>query len=316
VRLSVELAEVSNGMVLWAGAYDAAEPLFFDAQDEIAASIARTLVPRLRDAELRNSRGQRPEHLSTYHLLLQARELTFSLDRAALDQAGNLLHQAIERDPGYAAARAAIANWYSLRIGQGWSADPEADMRALEAMARSAIMLDSADGRALAMLAHNRTTQQREYDEALALIDRALKASPNDAETLMWSSPTFAFIGEPREALQRAQCALALSPEDPFMFRFEHFLSIAHYSSGDYEEAAYWGMRSLRGNPHYTSNLRLTAAALVGLGRQAEARPLVEKVMELQPGFRLSPSIARQAFRDDRVREQLARQLAEAGLPP
>ncbi|MBV9153448.1 MAG: tetratricopeptide repeat protein [Alphaproteobacteria bacterium] len=306
---------MSKGMVLWAGAYDAAEPLFFDAQDEIAASIARTLVPRLRDAELRHSRSQRPEHLSTYQLLLQARELTFSLDRAALDQAGKLLHQAIERDPGYAAARAAAANWYSLRIGQGWSPDPEADMRALEAMARAAIMLDSTDGRALAMLAHNRTILQREYDEALALLDRALKASLNDAETLMWSSPTLAYIGEPHEALQRAQRAIALSPEDPFMFRFEHFLAIAYYSAGDYEGSAYWGMRSLRGNPHYTSNLRLTAAALVGLGRQEEARPLVDKAMELQPSFRISPTVARQAFRDDRVRQQLARQLADAGLP-
>ena len=132
----------------------------------------------------------------------------------------------------------------------------------------------------------------------------------------MWSSPTLAYVGNSHEAVARARRAISLSPEDPFMFRFEHFLSIAHYSARDYKEAAHWGMRSLRANPHYTSNLRLTAAALIGLGRKAEVRPLIDKVMELQPDFRISPMIARQAFRDAAVREQFAWHLAEAGLPP
>jgi len=247
--------------------------------------------------------------------MLQARELIFRLERSAFEQAGDLLRQAVRLDPGYAPAHVAVANWYSLRIGQGWSPDPASDTRALEAMALAAIGMDSGSGRALAMLAHNRTILRREYDEALVLIDRALDASPNDAEAWMWSSPTYAYIGDPGEALRRAERAIALSPEDPFMFRYEHFRSIAHYAAADYEEAAYWGTRSLRGNPHYTSNLRLTAAALVGLGRTAEVRPLVDKVMELQPAFRITPMIARQAFRDDTLREQFARHLEAAGLP-
>src|SRR5262249_38725300 len=157
-------------------------------------------------------------------------------------------------------------------LGQGWSTDPVADTQALEAMARAASGMDSGDGRALAILAHNRTILRREYDEALGMIDRALDASPNDAEALMWSSPTYSYIGNPAEALSRVERAMALSPEDPFLFRYEHFRAIAHYAASDYEEAAYWGTRSMRGNPHYTSNLRLTAAALVGLGRKVEVR--------------------------------------------
>jgi DNA-binding SARP family transcriptional activator len=316
LRLSVELADIRSGAVLWSSAYDASEPLLFDAQDDIASNIARTLVPRLRDAELRRSRGQRSEDLAAYQLMLQARELMFRLEHPAFEQAGSLLREALIRDPGYAPLYAATADWYSIRIGQGWSSDRDADMRALEAMARSAIAMDSANGRALAMLAHNRTIYRREYEDALNLIDRALGASPNDAEALMWSSPTYAYVGNTVEALRRVERAIALSPQDPFMFRYEHFVSIAHYASGAYEEAAYWGMQSLRANPLYTSNLRFTTAALVGLGRPAEARQLANKVMELDPGFRVSPMIARQAFRDDARREQYGRHLLDAGLPP
>lgn len=316
LRLSVELAEAAGGTVLWSSAYDTSEPLAFETQEDIAGSIARTLVPRLNDVELRRSRGQRPEDLGAYHLMLRARELLFALERPAFEEAGDLLQEALRLDSGYAPLYAAAADWRSLRIGQGWSPEPEADQRAFEALSRSAIALDPGSGRALAMLAHNRTILYREYDDALNLLDHALEASPNDAEALMWSGPTYAYVGEPAEAVRRVERAIALSPEDPFMFRYEHFMCIAHYAAGDYQEAAHWGTRSLRRNPHYTSNLRMTAAALVGVGRTAEAQPLAAKVMELQPGFRVSPMISRQAFRDDDRRQQYGRHLVDAGLPP
>jgi hypothetical protein len=60
----------------------------------------------------------------------------------------------------------------------------------------------------------------------------------------------------------------------------------------------------------------MTAAALVGLGRASEARPLVDKVMLLEPGFRVGPMIAHQAFQDDERRAQYGRHLVDAGLPP
>jgi tetratricopeptide (TPR) repeat protein len=309
------LAEAAGGTVLWGGVYDASDPLALETQDDVAGNIARTLVPHLNNLELHRTRGKRPEDLDAYHLMLQARELVFALEQSAFDQAGDLLQTALRLDPGYAPLYAAAADWRSLRIGQGWSPDPESDVRALENLARSAIALDAGSGRALAMLAHNRTILHRQYDDALKLLERAVDATPNDAEALMWSTPTYAYIGEPAEALRRIERAITLSPEDPFMFRYEHFRCIAHYAAGDYAEAANWGVRSLRRNPHYTSNLRMAAAALVGLGRAAEARPLTEKVMELQPGFRVAPMISRQAFRDEAQREQYGKHLVEAGLP-
>ena len=80
---------------------------------------------------------------------------------------------------------------------------------------------------------------------------------------MMWSSPTFAYLGYPTEARKRAERAIELSPMDPYLFRYEHFLSIAHYAAENYEEAAHWCQRSLKRNPRYTSNLRATAAARI-----------------------------------------------------
>ncbi len=314
-RLTVELTDARSAAVLWHRPFDLAEEDDFDAQDRIASVIANTIAPRVQEAELAQSRRQRPTDLNAYRLLVQARQLILRLDRAALGEAGLLLARAAVLDPGFAPIQTTLADWHSLRIGQGWSPDREGDAAALEQAVAAALASDGQNPRALAMLGHNHTILRRRHDDAVALFDRALAAAPNDAETWLWSSPTFAWMGDGAEAVRRAERAMALSPDDPLAFRQQHFLSIGHYARGELEAAAEWGLRSARTNPNYTSNLRVTAAALAGAGRTAEARPLVARVMALEPGFRVTPMIARQAFRDDAARETYGQRLKQAGLP-
>ena len=178
-----------------------------------------------------------------------------------------------------------------------------------------AVSCDAQNARALALLGHNRTILDRDYDVALALFERALDVAPNDAGSWMWSSPTLAFIGDGAEAVRRAERALRLSPRDRFIFRAYHMLSIAHYTNGTHEEAAHWGKLAMQENPHYTSNLRATAAALAALGRLDEARTIAERALAEQPGFRVSRIIDHHPYRTQAMRERYARDLAAAGLP-
>ena len=273
LRLSVELAEVARNSVLWSEAYDASEPTLFETQNELAAKIARTLVPRLREAELQQSRRKAPENLTASVADNSGARSRFP-PRAASLRAGRRAVAACDRarsglcvdarDPGRLAQ---LAHW------PGMGPDVASETRAVEAAARSAIELNSGNGRALAMLGHNRTILGRDYQRGIEPHRPGAGGLANDAEALMWSSPTLAYTGEPEEALRRAERAIALSPQDPFLFRYKHFMCIAHYADGNYGAAAHWGRRSLHRNSRYTSNLRMTAAALVGLGRADEAQP-------------------------------------------
>jgi tetratricopeptide (TPR) repeat protein len=147
------------------------------------------------------------------------------------------------------------------------------------------------------------------------LFERALEVAPNDATVWTMSSPTFAFTGKPDEAIRRGERALSLSPRDPFAFRIYHFLSLAHFFNGTYVDAERWGRESLRTNPNYTSNLRMTVCILVELGKLAEARALAARAMQIQPGFRVSPAVARFASRDQAARQIYRNNLLTAGIP-
>jgi DNA-binding winged helix-turn-helix (wHTH) protein/tetratricopeptide (TPR) repeat protein len=315
VRLSVEVADAVKGAVVWHRVYDLTAASLLEAPDELATTIAHILVPRLRDAELRTAL-RRQHDLGAYHLMLGAQATMFRLERAGFDKAGEMLRRAVALDPGFAAPHAALANWHSLRIGQRWSDDPAAEAEALEAEVRLALELDGGHARALALLGHSRTILHRDYDRAQDLLDRALGMAPNDAETCLWTSPTLAYTGRTEEAVRSAERAIRLSPEDPFLFRYQHFLSIAHYTGGCWEEAAHWGLRSLRTNGDYTSNLALTAAALAALGRTEQARPHAMRLKAIVPSYRVSAAMSRWPYRDDAMRERYGQHLVAAGLPP
>ena len=108
--------------------------------------------------------------------------------------------------------------------------------------------------------------------------------------------------------------AILLSPEDPFLFRMQHFLSIAFYAADRFEEAAFWGLQSWRGNQNYTSNLRVTVAALSAMDRMAEAIPLVEQHRALYPSYRTAVAGPRHQFRKRVQREAWTARLLAAGM--
>ncbi len=315
LRVSIELADAENAAVLWHRAYNLKEEAGFAAEDMIAAVIAHSLAPRVQQAELRRGRRQTSGDRAAYHLLLEARHLIFRMERAALEEAGAMLRRVIAMDPGLASAQVTLANWYSLRLGQGWSPNREADARGLGEAVEAALALDSDNARALALLGHNQTILHRRYDAALALFERALDAAPNDAEVWLWSSPTFAFMGEAPEALRRAERAIQLSPEDPLLFRHQHFMALAHYARGDYAAALEWGRRSNAANPHYVANLRTMMASMAALGQHDAARELRVAVMALEPEFRVGPMIASHAMSDPERRRLYETHLLQAGLP-
>ncbi len=315
LRITAELADPATNTVLWANRYDLAPTDFFDVQDRITSTIVHTLAPEIQQAELRRIEHKRPESMTAYDHYVQGLRLMYRLRDDEFVRAGTLLRRAIALDDGYAAAFAATAEWHSIRVGQGWSPDPDADRLEAIRLAEAAIDRDRHNALALAALGHFNAFLHRQYDRALNLFDQALTTSPGHARAWAFSAPTFNYIGETEAAIGRARHALRLSPLDPLSFWPHTTLCIAHYINEDYAAAIEAAQASLAGNDRYTTTWHFLAAALAATRRYAEAGRAAAKILALQPGFRAAAHAAGYPCHDPAMRDRFHRHLLAAGLP-
>jgi adenylate cyclase len=315
-RITTELADAETSSVLWAQPYDAEGEDLFEVQDRITARIVGTIAPRVREAEIQRAFQKRPENMDAYDYVLQAMHLLYRLAPDEFARAGTLLRRAIALDDSYATAYALAAQWHLLRSVQGWSPDPPVDQQECVRLAQAAVERDPLSAHALAQLGHMRSFLFRDYDVALALFERAHNASPSNAWAWGLSAPTHSYIGDGKTAIACAEYALSLSPQDPLAFWYHTSLCIAHYTNGNYEEAAQWGQIAFRENARYTAGLRHTLAALGALGRKEEAALLSHSLLEVDPTFRVSERVARYPYRDPERLDLLRTHLLAAGLPP
>lgn len=314
-RVTTQLVEAETGLIEWAQSYDVAQADLFEMQSDISRNVAYEVMPGVASAELRRTEGMLPADLSAYHLMIRARDIAFALDNRTFQEAHRLLAAAVDKDPRYSVARLALTDWYSVQLGQGWSADAGRDGKLLSEAAAAAVRLSGQSGRALAVYAHNLTVASGFSAESAEIVARALSHAPHDPDTLVWSTPTLTFAGDPQAGIDNAETAIALSPHDPYLFRHHHFLSIARFANGDFAEAARAGRQAMVLNPRYTSNLRMTAAALSEAGEAEAAREIVARARSIDPAFRVGAFRAKQPFRDPAIGERYAARLIEAGMP-
>lgn len=245
-RLTTELAEAETGSIVWARTIDVDDMLSFDNQDRVVGQVVNTLAPRVRDIELQRIRGKRPDRLSVYEKVLLARENILMLRQEPFARAKSLLEEAVAEEPSYAEAYALAADWHGLMVGQGWSSNRISDVAAVDLLAQQALLLDGDNVRALVCYGHRKSLLHRDYQAALEMFRRALDAAPSSAHAWLKSSYTFAYIGETEEAVRRAERALDLSPCDREPHLFYSALCVAHYTAGNFDTAARWGMQTLQ----------------------------------------------------------------------
>jgi adenylate cyclase len=316
IRVHAELATTDDCAVIWAQTFDAEIGDLFQIQDYITTQIVGMIAPRIRGAEIERAFLKRPESMDAYDHFLQALSLLFRLERADFANAGALLRRAIALDDSYATSYALTAEWHGLRVGQGWSPDPESDTREAMRLAQAAVDRDPKNIRGITLLAHYKSFLLRDYDGALALFRRALDLSPNNAWAWALSAPTHSYIGDAQSAIARTERALRLSPRDLLAFYYHTSLCIAHYTLGAYEEAAQWGQIALSENPRFTAAACPTAAALGAMGRKDAAHEIVDIVLRVNPAIRASVHASRYPYRDVERRKLLEEHLVAAGLPP
>jgi len=311
VRITAQLVEAETGAHLWADRYDGALQDVFDLQDQITDSVVGVVEPSLRQSEIERSRRKRPENLGAYDLYLRALPYMTSVMPEDARIAAGILGDALKLDPHFAAAHALLA-WcheqYFMRAGYD-----EAEKTAGLRHAHAAIASGTDDTTALAVAALVIAHLSKDHEAALRAIERALSFNQSSATALYFGAHIHAFSGNPAAAIAYAARALRLSPFDPLAYEAHVAFGIAAIQEARYGEAAPHFANAVQANSRFSTLYFFQAAALALAGRVDEARPVVRRLLELEPGIR-----ARLLFELGLVRpvaDKLADGARQLGLP-
>jgi TolB-like protein/Flp pilus assembly protein TadD len=270
VRVAVQLTEATTGRLVWSETYDAEIDDIFTVQDTIAKRVVGAAAVELTRFERDRVLSKPTNSLAAYQYVLQGRG-DFSRDTSdSNDKAIELFQRAIEIDPNYADAYAALGVSYYEAVVSGWSQFWSEDLGHAEALAKKALALDPATTRAYRLLGFiNLFT--RHYDLALEQIDHALEYNPSDADSFAARGAILVYSGRAAEALPWLEGALRFDRANSFTATR---LCMAYYFLRRYSEAVIACDRGLSGNPG--RNVQLTtypvlAAVYAALNRQQDA---------------------------------------------
>ena len=314
-RLVVELSDTEMTSVIWTENFEFLRPRLFDVQQEIAEKVAYALLPHIRLTELARARRKHPANMNAYDFLLRGMYSLYRLGEEDFAESLALFQKAVECDPTFGTAHAMIAKWYIMHVGEGRSVDLRADSKEALRFASLALEDNPSDPLALAVYGHTQSFLFAEYDRAIHAFERAIAMNPSSAIAWGLSAPTYCYVGAARDAIERARHALALSPLEPFAYFYRSALTLAHYFSGTYDEAVFWGRKTMRTAPRFVANMRPLAASLAALGRLGEAREIGAALIELNPDFRVRQFCDWYPLKHSEQRAQLIEHLLAAGLP-
>ena len=285
LRITAQLVEAQTGAHLWADKFDGALQDVFDLQDQITDRVVGIIEPSLRRSEIERSRRKRPENLGAYDLFLRA----LPHMQARMPDEGRraipLLEKALELEPDYPVAHAHLAwcrEWCFTRGGLN-----EADRTAALFHARKAIASDIDDAASLAVAGWVIIVLTKEQELALSAIEHALTLNASCATAHYFAALVNAFADQPDAAAFHAERALRLSPFDPSAFEAHLAIGMGALRAERYDEAALRFAKGSQINPRHSLFYFFHAIALALAGRAGEAQPLLQRGLELEPGFRI-----------------------------
>jgi len=271
VRISVHLAAARDGRTIWAEHFDDRIDDLFDLQDRIAALVAGQLAPHLRAAEIARARRRAPEERTAYELTLSALPHVWAHRPEENLKARQFLSRALEHAPDYAPAMAYKAWCHAHQCCYLWSDDGHSDRDAALDLIERARPLVQDDAASLVALGATCSMAANDFEQAAALVDRALLLDPNNAWGWLRRGWNSVYKGDPAQALRDFDQCERLSPLDPFHFNVLFGRSAAMRNLGRFDEAVALVQQGLRAGPGATWAYRMRYGTLWLAGRRDEA---------------------------------------------
>jgi len=311
IRVNVELTQAATGVHVWSETYDTDGKDIFAVQDDIARRVVGAAAVKLTRFERERVLTKPTEKLAAYEYVLRGRDYLSHATRDDNDKASELFQRAIDLDPNYAEAYAALGGSHYEAVVSGWSQFREDELERAKTLAQKALALDPATTRAYRLLADIDLFSKR-YDLALEQLDRALEINPSDADNYAHRGSILVWAGRAGEGLPWLEGALRFDRANGWA---ASRLCMAYYFVRRYSEGVDACDRALTRDPGRNTQMLthpMLAAAYAQLGRQQDAEGERAIVAHLWP-FLDARTFAAQ-FGTQEARDHMLEGLKKAGF--
>jgi TolB-like protein/predicted ATPase/predicted Ser/Thr protein kinase len=284
MRFGAQLVDTKSGEQLWAETFERVwrKEDIFELQDEftdrvvapigdVYGVLARAITARIA--------ARPPQTLIAHEAVWR---FFYAEQRGSAEEhliARNALERAVEMEPAYTDARAALAILLLDEYRHLFNPQPNSLERARFAAQRA---LDQDPASQMANLAFAATRYYNGDLEAFHVAsERALALNPRCSYTMAYLGRLSCYSGEWERGIQLTRKAIELSPHHPGWFYFGIFLN--EYRQRRYGEA--FAVLQRMNMPAYWVLHFVTAITHAQLGHRQEAQGEVERTLQLSPDF-------------------------------
>jgi TolB-like protein/Tfp pilus assembly protein PilF len=242
LRITVQLVSTADGYHLWSERYDREMKDVFAIQEEIAQAIAQRLkitFPWHGEPLVKTG----TPNLEAYQSYLKCRALLYKRG-PAISRALVCCQRAVDLDPNYALAWAALADCYTLLCWYSLGVPRDFMPKAMEA-ARRAVALDPSLAEAHSALAVISLLYSWDRAEAEREFARAIQLNPKDIQALHWYGFFYLQLSEGQLAQGMEQGKLALA-SDPLSGTAHAMYALTCYLAGKTAESVEVSRRAVQ----------------------------------------------------------------------
>ena len=240
VRVNAQLIDARNDSHLWAQTYDRDVADVFAIQSEIAKAIADQLQAKLSPNEKKAIEQPPTTDLAAFDLYSRARTILLTRGQSVSNeqevrQVIELLHQAVKRDPSFFDAYCQLAYAHETLYTQSGGGDHTPSRLAqAEAALQVAARLRPDAGETHLARAEYLYYGLRDYAGALAELESARRALPNDPRTFELTGYILRRRGQQEQGLRNLERAIELDPRN---FDILQQISISYLNLRRFAEA-------------------------------------------------------------------------------
>ena len=284
LRITAQLVKVSDGCHLWSRTFDRELQDVFAIQEEIASSIAASLLDSISRRNRKALRRPRSANVQAYDYYLRGRKHFRLLRKADIEHARDMFGKAVDLDPEFSLAWAGYADCHSY-LAMYVERKPEfvkAAHRASErAMQLNPDLAETRASRGLASLV------SRDFDRAEEEFRAAIDLNPYLPQTYHFYARERFQRGSMKSAATLFRKSADLDPMDyqSRCLRVQVLLGLGEIDQARKEarEAIAVVKRHLASFPDDPGALNLGALALIQVGEEERALRWLERALQIDP---------------------------------